>query len=114
MSLMAKRVTPIPKRQPRRHYLREWRAYRGLTQERLAERAGLTPGAISQLENDQVGYTQASLEALANALQCEPAELLGRDPGKDGDVIDLLRLIREKDEAMVRAVLSALPSKTAG
>lgn len=76
-----KRVRPIPKL-PRRQrlFLREWRTYRGLTQERLAERAGLTQGLISQLERNASDYTGETLAALANALGCEPVDLLIRNP----------------------------------
>lgn len=62
------------------HFIREWRKHRKLTQEALAERANLTPGAISQLENGLINYTQPTLEALALALWCSPGDLLSRDP----------------------------------
>jgi transcriptional regulator with XRE-family HTH domain len=109
---MAKKVRPIPKPQQPRHFIREWRKYRGLTQERLAERIGLTGGAISQLETGQTHYTQSTLEALAEALNCEPGDLLSRDPALEGQIVDLLRLIRQKDQAMVTTVLRALPDRT--
>jgi transcriptional regulator with XRE-family HTH domain len=51
-----------------------------LTQEQLAERIGVSVGAISQLETGRVSYTQAMLEALADALGCDPADLLIRNP----------------------------------
>lgn len=109
---MAKTITPHPKPAKPRHFLREWRKYRRLTQEKLAERTELTSGAISQLENGIVNYTQPTLEALAYALSCEPGDILSRDPSKDGEVIDLLRLIRQKDMAVVRAIIENLPAKT--
>ncbi len=75
---MAK-VTPRFKTKPR-HFIREWRKFRHLTQAQLAERADLTHGAISQLENAEVNYTQPTLEALADALQCSPGDLIMRRP----------------------------------
>jgi transcriptional regulator with XRE-family HTH domain len=65
-----------------RHYLREWRDYRGLTLERLAERIGLTHGTLSKIERGKTAYTQPVLEALAEALQTTPADLIMRDPSK--------------------------------
>jgi transcriptional regulator with XRE-family HTH domain len=41
---------------------------------------GITHGAISQIERGLITYTQPMLEALAEALQCEPEDLLRRDP----------------------------------
>ena len=65
---------------PPRHFIREWRKYRKLSQERLAEQLGVTHGAISQLERGITSYTQPMLEALAEAMSCTPADLLMRDP----------------------------------
>ncbi len=65
----------------RRTYIKEWRKSRHLTLERLAERIGVTAGALSQLERGDVGYTQPMLEALAEALQSNPADLISRMPG---------------------------------
>lgn len=91
---MAKTVKPIPKPTRPRHYVREWRKHRGLTQETLAERIGKTHGAISQLERGLIDYTQGMLEALAYALRCEPGDLLSINPEKEGEVIDLTVLLR--------------------
>lgn len=66
----------------RPHYVRQWRKYRGYTQEQLAERAEMSPANVSQIENSKQDYTQATLERLASALQCEPADLLMRDPSQ--------------------------------
>jgi transcriptional regulator with XRE-family HTH domain len=74
------KVRPIPKKTPARHFIRSWRKHRGLTLEQLAERVGVTHGALSQLERGEVNYTQPMLEALAYALMCSPADLVVRDP----------------------------------
>lgn len=71
---------PRPKKQYRRTFIREWREYRGISQERLAERIGRTPGLVSQVENQKGPYTQETLEAIADALMCEPVDLLVRNP----------------------------------
>lgn len=60
--------------------LRQWRKYRGLNQEQLAERAGISQGMVSQLENNKTDYTGQLLNVLAYALQCEPGDLVMRDP----------------------------------
>jgi transcriptional regulator with XRE-family HTH domain len=68
--------------QRRRHFIKEWRKARGLTQEQLADRIGVAVSTISQLETGKQGYSQPTLEAIAEALDCEPADLLMRDPGR--------------------------------
>ena len=76
----AARVRPIPKRRGARLFLKEWRESRGYSQETLAEIVGVTQGQISQLERGLINYTQPMLEALAEALNCDPADLLVRNP----------------------------------
>lgn len=78
-----KRVHPLPKRTRRRLYLAEWRKYRNLTQEQLAERTGITQGMVSQLETGRSDFSGNVLEMLAEALMCDPADLLMRNPTDD-------------------------------
>lgn len=73
-------VSRLKGQQRRRHFIKEWRKYRGLNQEQLAERIGVSVSSISQLETGKQGYSQATLEAIAHALRCEPQDLLMRDP----------------------------------
>jgi DNA-binding Xre family transcriptional regulator len=80
---MTKPVKPRPKAQRRRLYVAEWRKFRGLTQEQLAERVGMSVSNISQLERGLQGYSQEGLESLADALNCDPGHLLMVDPSKD-------------------------------
>lgn len=51
-----------------------------MTQEQLADRVGLTQGMISHLENGRTDFTGNMLDLLAEALGCERADLLMRDP----------------------------------
>lgn len=63
-----------------RHFIKEWREFRGLTQEQLAEAVGTSKGSISRIEDHLTGYTQDSLELIARALWVHPAILLARRP----------------------------------
>lgn len=67
----------------RRTFIRQWRKHRGLTLEQLAERIDQTASHLSMLERSQRGYTQETLEAIADALQTDAASLLMRDPTND-------------------------------
>lgn len=70
----------MSKAAPRRWFLKQWRKHRGLTQEQLSERAGLSKPFISQLEGGKRQFTHETLVVLAEALRCEPADLIMRDP----------------------------------
>lgn len=51
--------------------LKKIRQHLGITQEELALRCGLTQGYINFLENGKRGYTERSLEKIANALSIQ-------------------------------------------
>ena len=92
----------------RRTFIKQWRNYRKLTLERLAERIDVTAGALSQLERGDVGYTQPMLEALASELRCEPADLIPRDPAHDASIMVIWSQIPEVDRPRALDVLKAL------
>lgn len=56
--------------------LREWRKRRGLTQEQLAERAGLSYKFIGEVERGAGNPTLETLGRLAEALHLDLAELV--------------------------------------
>jgi transcriptional regulator with XRE-family HTH domain len=71
-------------------FIRQWRKHRGLTLDQLVSRldelAGnlkLAGASLSRIERGLQPYTQATLEAIADALACDPADLLMRDPTQD-------------------------------
>lgn len=70
-------MRPMPKRG---HFIREWRKYRELTQDQLAERIGINRAYLSKIESGKRRYDQPFLEAAAEVLRCEPADLIIRDP----------------------------------
>lgn len=51
-----------------------------MTQEELADKIGVSPPSISQLERGIQGFTDSTLKTLADALECKPGDLLMRNP----------------------------------
>ncbi|TPM25689.1 helix-turn-helix transcriptional regulator [Mesorhizobium sp. B2-3-4] len=100
-----------PGAERRRHFIKEWRAHRGLTLDRLADRVEISKATLSRIESGKQPYTQDTLEALADALQCEPADLIMRDPTKAGAIWSLWEqanpVQRQQIESVVRALLDA-------
>lgn len=73
----------------RKNFIREWREYRNLTLVVLAERVGakiggFTHASLSRIERGLQPYSQPVLEAIADALLCEPVDLLVRNPNDPG------------------------------
>ena len=86
-------------------FIRAWRKHRKLTLERLSERVGVTSGALSQLERGEVGYTQPMLEAVADALDCTPSDLIMRDPKADEGLYVIWSQIPASDQRKALKVL---------
>lgn len=86
VSYMVARIGP---KKPVRLYIAEWRQFRDLTQEALANRVGTTKGTVSRWEKGSRDILVGALAAIAEALQCDPQDLY-RDPNKPS-VDELLR-----------------------
>jgi len=56
-------------------YLRAWREYLGLTQAEVAEKAGITQAALSQMESGESKLRKATKEKLARAMDLNPEQL---------------------------------------
>lgn len=56
-------------------HLRAWREYLGLTQTEVAERAGITQAAFSQMESGETKLRKATREKLAKAMGLNPDQL---------------------------------------
>jgi transcriptional regulator with XRE-family HTH domain len=91
---MRKKVITHPRARfrPQRTFIREWREFRNLTLERLAERLReargltITHASLSRIERGVQPYSQPILEAIAGELTGgDVAYLLVRDPhGPEG------------------------------
>lgn len=99
-----------------RHFIREWRKKRGLTLEQLAGRLEVATSSISQLENGKQGYSQPMLEAIADALGCQPADLLMRDPSREDAIWSIESQLKtaspEKRNAILAVVETMLKTGT--
>jgi|GEM_PF-4514539 len=73
-------LKPFARRQWRKNFIREWREFRGMTQEDLAERIDRTKATVSRIETGDIAYTREFLEAAADVLGTHPGILLIRAP----------------------------------
>jgi transcriptional regulator with XRE-family HTH domain len=65
--------SPLVVRLPR---LRWWRERRAMTQQELAEKAGITRAALSRIESGQAEPRPPTVRRLAAALRVEPDQLM--------------------------------------
>lgn len=101
---MAKQLRKRPAERPR-HYVKEWRTYRQLTQDQLADRVDKSRGLIAQIEGGLTGLTDEMMFALAEAMSCEPWDIWRVNPLKDGIVVDITDALRgESPEIQAEAL----------
>jgi transcriptional regulator with XRE-family HTH domain len=98
----------MAKRPPSPTFIRQWREFRQLSLERLADRLGTTKASLSRIERGLQPYSQPILEALAEALLCEPADLLMRNPVDPDGIWSIWDNIPENDRPRAVAVLRAM------
>lgn len=109
---LQEQVTPRFKPARQRIYLKEWRKYRHLTQEQLAEAAGMVVSNVAQLEQGRQGYSDKGLEALANALNCTPGQILMVDPTKDEAIWSIWETATQGDRKKILETAKIITGKT--
>jgi transcriptional regulator with XRE-family HTH domain len=111
---MPRKARPHPKPARRPTFIRAWRKHRDLTLAQLADRLqvelelDISEGQLSRIERGETPYSQDILEAVAQALRCEPADLIMRDPTQPDAIWSLIDTLQpiERDQAI--AVIKAL------
>ena len=99
----------MAKKQTRRpNFIRQWRKFRKMTQQELADKLGIAQGSLSDLENSQYDYVQSTLERVAKALRCEPSDLIGRPPDQSDIFREIIGGLDEKGRKRALALLQAL------
>lgn len=101
---MAQRIGFKAPKARRRTYIRQWREYRGYSQDKLGAMLDTSGSMISRIENGNTPYTQDVLEALAEALMTDPASLLMRDPTNPEALWSIWDRAQEGQKKMIEEV----------
>ena len=91
-----------------RHHIREWRKHRGLTQDQLAERIGIARSYLTKIECGKRRWDQPFMEAAAEALRCEVADLIVRNPSDPEGIWSIWERIPPTERPRAMAVLKAM------
>lgn len=93
------------------HFIREWRLYRDMSQDELAEQLGATKGTISRIENGHLPYTQDFLEACADVLGTDVVSLIARDPNESDAIWSIWERAKPAIRRQIIDVAKALTPK---
>lgn len=93
-----------------RNYLQQWREFRKLSQEQLADKVGTTKSVISLLENQKRPLSDKWLRKFADALDTTQGRILDTDPNSArAEYLDLWdHKLRKEDQARALRVLRSL------
>ena len=80
----------------------------GITQEELALRSGLTQGYINFLENGKRGYSERSLEKIANALGIQILELFEEKTKEEPTIVAEQPLVYGKRKRLYDTIINLL------
>jgi len=105
---MARRSKPIPKAHRPKFHFRAWRKFRRLTQQQLADRVDMSASSISQIESGEQGFSDVTLRSLAHALDCQPGDLLSRDPFVEAAESEFEIYVKQLDAEKRRRALMIL------
>ena|ERR1051326_19997 len=89
-------------------YIEEWMAYRGLSDEKVANRIGVARETVTRWRSQQHRLNPQKIAAIASALDCEPEELWnppGR-PSLDAIMKNTDDKTRDTAANMVRLLIS--------
>lgn len=111
-SMAKKVVSRFKVRARQRTFFKQWRKYRRLTLEVAAERADMTAGNLSAMERGAQGYTQAGLEALAEAYGCDPGQLLTVDPTQGEGIWSIWEVAKPADRQKITDIARTIVGKT--
>lgn len=78
--------------------IKEIRKSKGLALNAVAERANTTPQQVQRLERGDRRLTTEWIERLADALECEPADIVPGIAGKKKDLLGMLESARQDFE----------------
>jgi len=101
---MPKRISFKKPKVRRVTFIRQWRIFRGYTQEQLGGMLDTSGSMISRIESGETPYTQDVLEALAEALRTDPASLLMRDPTNPEAMWSIWDQAKEAQRVMIEEV----------
>lgn len=93
----------IGPRRPPRIFLAEWREARGLSQERLGERLGVSKMTVSRWERNVASVNINVMSALAEALDIEPRDLFRHPDTPSADA-----LLRNQPDSIVDQAIAVI------
>lgn len=85
-------------------YFKEWRRWKRLTQQELADRMETTKQTVSRIETGKRDWSKGYLEAFAHVISCSLSAPIMRPPGKP-DANELLRDATPRQKELVIKII---------
>lgn len=84
---------------PVRTYFKEWREWKGWTQQELADRMEITAATVSRIESGDRDWSKGYLEAFSHVIGCpEPSDPITRPPSMALSIYKKLEMLPQDDQ----------------
>jgi transcriptional regulator with XRE-family HTH domain len=91
------------------NYLREWRTFRGMTQQQLAEAVETNANMIQYLEKGERALSAKWLRRLAPILDTTPGMILDHDPHNlDRDILEIWATASNREKRQITDIAKAI------
>jgi transcriptional regulator with XRE-family HTH domain len=91
------------------NYLREWRMFRRMTQQQLADAVGTNANMIQYLESGERGLSAKWLRRLAPVLDTTSGMILDHDPHTlDSDIIEIWATASNREKRQIADIAKAI------
>lgn len=97
----------VPRMGSKRLYLREWRDFKDVTQEKLAERLETSAATISRYEAGKINLSVEKLQQIADALGCAPDDFFHDPNGRDYQAWRIIQGMKPSDQERALRMLEA-------
>jgi transcriptional regulator with XRE-family HTH domain len=97
-----------PQHDRSRTYLAEWRRFRKLNQEDIADRTEVDRTTVGRIERGEIPYNQDFLERFATSVGCDPTDLLNINPLEPDPSVLLFSRLRTAPRAVQERALAVL------
>lgn len=91
------------------NYLREWRTFRGMTQQQLAEAVETNANMIQYLEKGERALSAKWLRRLAPVLDTTPGMILDHNPNAlDRDILEIWATASNREKRQIADIAKAI------
>jgi transcriptional regulator with XRE-family HTH domain len=98
----------VPRMGAKRLFLKEWRKFKKLTLEKVADRLDVAAATVSRYESGKIKLSVEQLIQFADAIGCEPDDFFHDPGGRDYQAWRIIQGMKPSDQERALRILETL------